>query len=207
MDQQLQVLKRQAAATPDDTQLLWKYIRNLERALGFPAELPPEPLAIVLNDGTCDGDSFFDGTMIPYQEGDTFPQLVARFLALHHVMPDDLGFLEFLQEAEHGWVVPLSLKDTVSQIYQTAPTGRDSLDYAVNSTVKGFLQGKAIKTVDFDSYSYYQPGKDHEGSDPTPEFVKQLSEEYHKFLPSVPPRRSRYDGMSLEALLAIDPNE
>jgi hypothetical protein len=207
VDQQLQTLKRQATATPDDIQVLWKYIRNLERTLGFPAELPPEPLAIVLNDGTCDGDSFFDGTMIPYQEGDTFPQLVARYLALRHVGPDDLDFLEFFQEAEHGWVVSMSLEDTASQIYENAPTGRDSYDYAANSTVKRFLRGKAIKTVDFDSYSFYQAGSDPSWSSPTPEFIAQVEEEYRKFSPSVPPRRSCYDGMSLEALLAIDPNE
>lgn len=186
MDQQLQTLKRQATASPDDTQVLWKYIRNLERTLGFPAELPPEPLAIVLNDGTCEGDSFFDGTLIPYQEGDTFPQLVARYLVLHRVGPDDFDYLDYLSAAEHGWVVPMSAKETVQQIYQSAPTGRDSYDYAANSTVKGFLQGKAIKTLDFNSYGYYklvegpalERGRDRDATD---EFVEQIEVEYYKF--------------------------
>lgn len=181
MDQQLQTLKRQATAAPDDTQVLWKYIRNLERTLGFPAELPPEPLAVVLNDGTCEGDSFYDGTLLPYREGDTFPQLVARYLVIHRVDLEDLDYIELFNSAEHGWVVPMSLKETVDQIYENAPTGRDSDDYAANSTVKGFLRGKAIKTLDFDCYSYYKLVEDHEGCDPTDEFADQLKEEYHKF--------------------------
>jgi len=149
--------------------------------MGIPVELPPEPLAVVLNDDTCQGDSFFDGTLIPYQEGDTFPQLVARYLVIHRVEPDDLDYVEYFSSAEHGWVVPMFLKETISEIYRNAPTGRDSDDYAANATVKGFLQGKAIKTLDFDSYSYYQLVQDHEGCDPTPEFTKQLHEEFEKF--------------------------
>ena len=180
MDIQLRSLQRKARSAPEDPAQLWSYIRALERLAGI-SDNPIEPLAICLTDGELDGDSIFDGTLVSYQDGDTFVQVLARLLHDKGIPPSEDDYLEYFHQADTGWVVPASLKETVESIYEKAPVGSDSLDYATNATVKGFISGQAIKTVKFDSYEHFHCREGNSDViEPKEDFVEKLWEEYSK---------------------------
>lgn len=180
MDSKLRNLQRKAQSSPEDPIELWQYIRALERLAGI-SENIPEPLVICLTDGKLDGDSIFDGTLVPYQEGDTFVQVLAKVIQVKGIEPSETDYLEYFHDADTGWVVPMSLKEAVETIYENAPTGNDSSDYAVNATVKGFISGQAIKTVEFNSYEHFNcPEGNYDYIEPKEDFVEKLWEEYEK---------------------------
>ena len=57
MDKQLRALRLKALQDNKDPDILWRYIRVLERSCGV--DDSPRKLFAVLNDGTLEGDSIF----------------------------------------------------------------------------------------------------------------------------------------------------
>ena len=71
MDKQLRALRLKALQDNKDPDILWRYIRVLERSCGV--DDSPRKLFAVLNDGTLEGDSIFGAhseAFLPYTEGE-----------------------------------------------------------------------------------------------------------------------------------------
>ena len=143
MDKQLRTLRLKALQDDKDPNILWRYIRALERTCG--ADDSPRKLFAVLNDGTLEGDSIFGAhseAFLPYTEGECQYSLLDKWTD-QCWNGDDMS--EYFDEIVQFWVVDELARDFCDQVREGGIG--DSYCYAANTARKAHCVENAIKIV------------------------------------------------------------
>jgi hypothetical protein len=157
MDQELQEQRRRAQLSPQDTDVLWGYIRQLERSQGG----ENVPLYAVLTDGETVGSPcrYSSGTAVPYNDGDSLITLYGRWM--DEYSSDDPSY--HFPGISRAWIITESIKKAGEAGWMGADGGRESIGDAVTSAMLSLYKNMAVKTIEFPPDPRCDTGDDGEG--------------------------------------------
>jgi hypothetical protein len=176
MDQELQEQRRRAQLNPQNTDILWAYIRQLERSLGG----EDVPLYAVLTDGETVGSPcrYSSGTAVPYKDGDDLITLYGRWM--DEYSSDDPSY--YFPGISRAWIITESTKKAGEAVWMDADGGRDSIGDAVTSAMLSLYKNMAVKTIVFpqDPRCDVDDGGEGELSDELQTEIYEAYEDYRK---------------------------